>query len=157
MKVRYRRYFAMGVGFSEGLNSTLLKPCGWLSAMTERGQTLPSNCRSANDRSRAMSGSPPARCHASGVRRKKSITLGSSQSLGSFSLPGRSVRYSHGLPAAGAGLAIIAYSVALRSSAGSVDVIRSTALGLALFCLLELGEFARSFKGAAIRKLGSSG
>ena len=63
-----------------------------------------------------------------------------------LSLPGRSVRYSHGLPAAGAGLAAIGYSVASRSSAGSVDVIGATALGLALFCPSDLGEFVNCFQ-----------
>ena len=47
-------------------------------------------------------------------------------------------------------MAIIAYSVALRSSAGSVDVIGATALGLALFCPLDLGEFAHRFQGVTI-------
>jgi len=60
------------------------------------------------------------------------------------------IRYSLGALSAGAGLAVIGYTVALWSSATGVDVIGATAFGLALIFLLDLGEFARRFRGAAI-------
>jgi len=60
------------------------------------------------------------------------------------------LRYSLGALSAGAGLAIIGYTVALWSSAAGVDVIGATAFGLALLLLLDLGDFARRFRGAAV-------
>src|SRR5262249_17166900 len=83
----------------------------------------------ANDCSRAVSGSPSARSHASGVRRMQSPASSPKRwtqpGLGSFSA-WAGVRYSHGLKAAGAGLAIIGYAVTLWSWASTVDVIGAT-------------------------------
>src|SRR5262249_1152579 len=60
------------------------------------------------------------------------------------------IRYSLGALSAGAGLAIIGYTIALWSSAGGVAVMGGRAFGLALIFLLDLGEFAHRFRGAAI-------
>lgn len=60
------------------------------------------------------------------------------------------LRYSLEALSAGAGLAVIGYTIALWSSADGVDVIGATAFGLALLLLLDLGDFARRFRDAAV-------
>src|SRR5262249_13802253 len=70
--------------------------------------------------------------------------------LAVFVCIGGVLRYSLGALSAGAGLAVIGYTVALWSSAEGVDVIGATAFGLALLLLLDLGDFARRFRGAAV-------
>src|ERR1051326_7053325 len=60
------------------------------------------------------------------------------------------LRYSLGSLSAGAGLALIGYAIALLASADGVDVIGATAFGLALLLLLDLGDIARRFRGAAV-------
>ena len=59
------------------------------------------------------------------------------------------LRYSLGALVTGAGLALIRYTIALWSSA-DVEVIGATAFGLALLLLLDLGDFVRRFRGAAV-------
>ncbi len=51
---------------------------------------------------------------------------------------------------AGGSLAIIGYAVALWSANAGVDVIGAAIFGLAVLTLLDLSEFARRFRGAAI-------
>jgi hypothetical protein len=60
------------------------------------------------------------------------------------------LRYSLGSLSAGAGLAVIGYAIALLASADGVDVIGATGFGLALLLLLDLGNFPRRFRGAAV-------
>jgi len=50
----------------------------------------------------------------------------------------------------GCGLVIVAYTVGLCLSADAVDVIGATAFGLAILFLLDLAEFGRRFRGAAV-------
>ena len=50
----------------------------------------------------------------------------------------------------GAAFATTGYAVALWLTAGGVDVIGATAFGLALLFLIDLSEFGRRFRGAAV-------
>lgn len=60
--------------------------------------------------------------------------------------------YSLSTVSAGAGLAIIGYTVALWLSGDGVAVIGAAAFGLALLSLLAFSEFARQFRGAAVAR-----